>query len=36
VHALSPSKIGAFQAPVVIKLDLTPEERKIESFLLKE
>ena len=30
------SKIAAFQSPVVIKLDLTPEERKIESFLLKE
>lgn len=30
------SKIADFQAPVVIKPDLTPEERKIESFLLKE
>ena len=30
------SKIAAFQAPVVIKPDLIPEERKIESFLLKE
>ena len=28
------SKIAAFQALVVIKPDLTPEERKIESFLL--
>ena len=29
-------KIAAFRAPVAIKPDLTPEERNIESFLLKE
>ena len=30
------SKLAAFRAPVAIKPDLTPEERNIESFLLKE
>ena len=30
------SKIAAFQAPMAIKPDLTPEERNIESLLLKE
>ena len=29
-------KIAAFRAPVAIKPDLTPEERNIENFLLKE